>query len=307
MTSTVCMVVALGVAWYVWHENQRSPFWETYVFALKSGQSIFIRTPSDKRILIDGGTNSEIIGRISSILPFYSRRIDKIVVTKLDSKHVTGLVDVVSRYSVGEIIVPDISLQTLGLASSADQIYQAFIDVVNESGIPLKKTTAGDGIVFDDVSTTSPVMFEALFPMASSSFQYSNASAPELVGRISFGSTSIMLAGSITPKIQKFIATSTATLPSSGIRSVVLVLSQNASADYLTRVFVNAITPSYVIYSRAPSTLASKLSMVTAQKPQKEKTDPLVDIPETSRFNLREVGDVRIVFDGLKIISIQHP
>src|SRR5689334_6366418 len=130
------LAVSAGLAGYVWYENHRPPVLEVYVIPLKTGQALFIRTPNDKRILVDGGTNSEIIRYISKILPFYSRRIDQIIVTRTDGAHVTGLIDAVNRYAVGEVVAPGITLESLGLASSTDQIHQTFLDAAASHKIP---------------------------------------------------------------------------------------------------------------------------------------------------------------------------
>ena len=339
VAGAISITAASGVAGYVWYENWRPPVLEIYIFALKSGQAIFIRTPSDKRILIDGGTNSEIVRRISSKLPFYSRRIDKVIVTKADGKHVSGLVDVIGRYSVGDIFVPGIELEDLGLASTTDQIYQTFVNVAQNVKVPIKEIVAGDKVILDEnssmskisgvgadtsASVGSAVFLEVFFPAtstivtttvnqseASSTFKYSKASAPELVARISYGSTSVMLAGSITPKIQKFVATSSSTPAFStesgliGIKSDVLIVSQNVTANNTTPAFIGKVAPNYLIYSRSGTTKSATL--ISTPTSTKEKPDPLVGIPEDHRFNIRDAGELKIVSDGKSIISISHP
>ena len=92
--------VALGLGGYVWKEENRPAILEVYVFSLSSGRSIFIRTPEDKRILIDGGGNSDIVDELTQILPFYSRRIDAVVATNSEGNNVSGLIDVLNRYIV---------------------------------------------------------------------------------------------------------------------------------------------------------------------------------------------------------------
>jgi beta-lactamase superfamily II metal-dependent hydrolase len=98
IAATASAIVA-GVGAYVWHQEHRLPLLDIYLFALKSGQSAFIRTPDDRRILVNGGSNSEIIRRISKRLPFYSRRIDALIVTDTSAKNVSGLIDVLERYA----------------------------------------------------------------------------------------------------------------------------------------------------------------------------------------------------------------
>jgi len=293
--SAITVAVASGLTGYVWYENQRPPLLEIYIFTLKSGQAIFLRTPSDKRILIDGGTNSEIIRQISSILPFYTRRIDKIIVTKPDSRHVSGLIDVLGRYSVEEAILPAINLEDLSLSTTTDQVYKTFTSLIENNSVPVKKVIAGDSLVLDSgfitdkikyssPSGTSSVGMDILFPMsASSTFVYSRASGPELVTRISYGSTSVLLAGSVTPKIQKYIVKSSGAGMDiqndvGDLKSDILVIYQNATSSNIPAIFMGAVKPTYIVYSKKP--------------------DPLARIPEENRFNIRDTGGVKIVSDG---------
>lgn len=272
ITCTICVAVIFGVAGYAWYESQRQPLLEIYVLPLKSGQSIFIRTPEDKRILIDGGASAEIIRKVSNILPFYTRRIDLVIATKADGKHVSGLIDVLDRYNVGEVAVPTMDLFGLDLASSTDQIYEIFLSATKAHQIPLKKVSAGDSMVMGDVH------LDMLFPTASSLFKYSKASGPELVLRISYASSSVLSAGAITPKIQKFIVASQAT--SRTIKSDVLIFSQNFIASKVAPIFMNEVVPDYVIYSKAIKKTAQEA------------------IVEERRFNIREGNGVKVVSDG---------
>ena len=107
-----------GIGGYAYIESNRPAVLELFIFNTPGNPAIFIRTPNDKRILINGGSNSEIIERISGILPFYSRRIDMVIATNDDPKNTTGLIDVIDRYSVDKVVLPAVSLQSLGLASS---------------------------------------------------------------------------------------------------------------------------------------------------------------------------------------------
>ncbi len=310
--ATCTAMVLFGTSVYVWYENQRPPILEIYVIPFITGQALFIRTPSDKRILVDGGTNSEIIRHISSILPFYSRRIDTVMVTRPDSAHVSGLIDVVERYGVGEIVVPGVSL-----GSSTDQIYQTFIETVERLKIPIKKVVADDKLVFDEgvlpvITSTStsisnvriPVTANILFPVATNTpltdfsssmpknFSYSKASAPELVFSISYGSTSVMVIGAVTPKIQKFIASTSAT------SSVdVLIISKNPIVSNLAPVFLEKVSPANIIYSKAV-TKAKTGSVLDSTLMISSSTTPNITL------NIREVGTVKISSEGT-VISIK--
>ncbi len=64
------------------------------------GDAIYIRTPENADILIDGGPNSAVLDCLSRNMPFWDRTIDMVIMTHPDADHSTGLIDVINRYKV---------------------------------------------------------------------------------------------------------------------------------------------------------------------------------------------------------------
>jgi len=71
-----------------------------YFLDVGQGDSIFIRTPSNRDILIDGGEDTSVLGELAEVMPFWDRTIDMIISTHPDSDHLGGLLHVLERYSV---------------------------------------------------------------------------------------------------------------------------------------------------------------------------------------------------------------
>ena len=297
MIGVAATALATALGGYVWHEEHRPPLLEIYVFELKSGHSIFIRTPEDQRILIDGGGNGEIIRRLSNILPFYSRRIDVLIITKPDIKNTTGLVDVADRYSVTEAFIPGLTLEKLGLASSTDGSYDALLNVLSHTHVKIREVMAGDSIELG-----KNMKADVIFPVPAESFPYSKASVPQIVFKIIYGSTTILSIGDIATKAQNFL-TSTS---SKNIQNVgALITWGNMSAANTSEKFIASVSPDNIVYSRSPEKASLKaVSKVSskkgsaAKKPKKEVTDPLMSVLEDGRFNLREHSTVKIASDG---------
>ncbi|MFA6554383.1 MAG: hypothetical protein WCS89_02630 [Candidatus Paceibacterota bacterium] len=285
--------LASGLGGYVWKESSRPPILEIYIFSLSNGRSMFIRTPEDKRILIDGGPNSEIIRELTKIIPFYSHYIDMIMATNTDGKNVSGLIDVVERYKVNQAFVPAVTLETVGLASSTDQIYSTFIDTLNIENIKTDKVLADDNIVLD-----GKVSIKSIFPIKDSDFTYSKTSSPEVLFNISFGSTNITFLGSASNKTQRAIVFS----PSSTLGDAdVLVVSHSALPENIYSQLINEIKPEYLVYSRK----VTNKSTVLRAKAKKEVIDPLAYIKDDKKFNLKEKGTVKITSDGktVKVVN----
>lgn len=69
------------------------------------GDSIFVRTPDDYFILIDGGPSMNVLERITDVMPRYNRTIDLVVLSHPHADHVNGLVEVLKRYNVQRLML----------------------------------------------------------------------------------------------------------------------------------------------------------------------------------------------------------
>jgi competence protein ComEC len=87
-----------------------------------------IQTPSGQNILIDGGPDSQKISLVlSQKLPFWDRTIDLVVCTQPHADHITGLVEVLQRYNVKQVLDPGVSHDS--------PIYQEWLSLIEDKGI----------------------------------------------------------------------------------------------------------------------------------------------------------------------------
>ena len=71
------------------------------------GDAVLIRTPSRQNILVDGGPSPQAITlELGKRLPFWDRTIDLLVLTHPHSDHLAGLVEVLNRYKVKQVVYP---------------------------------------------------------------------------------------------------------------------------------------------------------------------------------------------------------
>lgn len=267
---TVAATVVIGITGsYIWRQEHRPAILEVYIFSLKSGRSMFVRTPLDERLLIDGGSNSEVIARLTEIMPFYSRRIDAVIATRKDAGSTGGLVDVLGRYAVHRAYVPD-------TASSSDQTYDSFVTALSEADLAPVPLAAGQSLPL-----RGGVDFTVLFPAKSSHFPYTRASAPEVLFTIRFGQTAVTFLGNATAKVQKFLASS-----SRPEKVDAVVVSGSAFSSNMSRVLLDMLRPAYIIYSRARTAV---------------RHGPAEDLPIPFKVNIREKGTVKITSDGARL------
>jgi len=77
------------------------------------GDAIFIKTELGHQILIDGGPNDRVIKKLEERMPFWDRTIDLIVLTHPDKDHMFGLIEVLKRYKVENILWTGIETDSL--------------------------------------------------------------------------------------------------------------------------------------------------------------------------------------------------
>ncbi|MBD3156790.1 MBL fold metallo-hydrolase [Candidatus Peregrinibacteria bacterium] len=147
------------------------------------GDSIFIRTPDDYVVLIDGGPTSSVVEELAAVLPRYSRRIDILVLTHPHADHVNGLVEVVKRFDIGKVIL-------VGTPSS-NTYYQEFLHLCDVWEIPIYYAQA-----HHDVKIGSFLYLDIVWPfhvMAGKSFE--NLNNASLAMRIITPRKVVMLTG----------------------------------------------------------------------------------------------------------------
>lgn len=64
------------------------------------GDAIYIKTPQNSDILIDGGPDDKVLDCLNSNMPFWDKSIDSVILTHPHADHMMGLIDVIDRYKL---------------------------------------------------------------------------------------------------------------------------------------------------------------------------------------------------------------
>ena len=103
------------------------------------GDAILIQTPGYQNILIDGGPDPQKINlELSKKLSFWDRTIDLMISTQPQADHITGLVEVLQRYKVKQVLEPGVSYDSL--------IYEEWRELVEGGQIEHNIARAGQEI-----------------------------------------------------------------------------------------------------------------------------------------------------------------
>ncbi len=73
-------------------------------FDVGQGDSILLRNVEGRNILIDAGPDNMVLKKMAKHLTYFSRSLDLVIVSHYHDDHVVGLVEIVKRYKVKEII-----------------------------------------------------------------------------------------------------------------------------------------------------------------------------------------------------------
>jgi hypothetical protein len=135
-------------------------------------------------------------------------------------------------------------------------------------------------------------------------FKYSKASPPEIIQKISYGSSSIIYIGDTSTKIQKSIAM--ATSAQNSLKSDVLITSKSIIESNISDELVDIVNPKFIIYSNRVSDSSSIGDESSSKKKSSNGNDsksakkiaPFDIRPLVKRFNIREAGIIKIESDG---------
>ncbi|PIW91855.1 MAG: hypothetical protein COY73_01825 [Candidatus Nealsonbacteria bacterium CG_4_10_14_0_8_um_filter_37_14] len=107
------ILIGLNIlAWLAVYDLSKSQFLEVNFFDVGQGDSIFIETPQRHQILIDGGPDETILEKLGREMPFWDRTIDLIILTHPEHDHLAGLIEVLKRYKVENILWTGVSRTT---------------------------------------------------------------------------------------------------------------------------------------------------------------------------------------------------
>jgi competence protein ComEC len=99
------------LAWLAVYDLSREQL-EVIFFDIGQGDATLIKTSQGQQILIDGGPGSLILDKIGKEMPFWDKTIDLIILTHPHYDHLSGLVHVLERYQVENILWTGIVMET---------------------------------------------------------------------------------------------------------------------------------------------------------------------------------------------------
>jgi competence protein ComEC len=251
----------------------QTPFLTVAFLDVGQGDAIFIETTDGVQMLVDGGPNSVVLRELSKTMPILDKSIDVLLATHSDKDHIGGLVDVLKRYQVKDIIHTNNKNDT-AVSEAFDR------GSVNEGAI-IHIAEAGHQFSLG-ASTTLLI----LSPEGNPENWESNTAS--VVLQLQYGETEFILTGDAPVNIEEYIAKSFGNL----IQSEVLKLGHHGSRTSTSEMFLNTIKPQYAIVSAGLDN--------SYGHPHQEVVDKLV-ARDIKMLNTADEGTIIFKSDGKKV------
>jgi len=121
----------------IWSVYFKEPDNNVHIYVLDVGQGdAQLIQKGNYQILIDGGPDDSVIAELGKVMPVEDREIEEMILTHPHADHVTGLVDVLSRYKVDKVVYSKVVY--------ASNIYKTFESKIQEKNIPTSAPKIGD-------------------------------------------------------------------------------------------------------------------------------------------------------------------
>jgi len=157
------------------------------------GDSIFIRTPDDYTVLIDGGPSAGVLEELAEVMPIYSRTIDVLILSHPHADHVNGLTEITKRYNIKKAVITG--------ADFYNAYYEKLLSLFNEKNIPVyfgyskKDFKLGNDVYLDFIWPDKPITSE----------KFENVNNSSLALKVIYKDTVIFLGGDAEKEEEKEI------------------------------------------------------------------------------------------------------
>lgn len=191
------------------------------------GDSILIKTPGDKYIMVDSGSTNEKDKLYDYINKIGTNSFEVIVATHPHEDHIGNLDNIIDDYKVNAVYMPRASTNT--------KAFEKLLNSIKQEGLKIKSIEAGVEFVVDDVK------FEFLAPNSDSYEDMNNYSG---VLKVSYGENSFLLTGDAEKLSEGEILENGFDLEANVIK-----IGHHGSSSSSSEKFIEEVNPEYAIIS----------------------------------------------------------
>jgi len=262
-------------AWQAVFYESRHRYLEVDFLDVGQGDAIFVETPKNQQILIDGGPTSAILKKLRKEMPFWDRTIDLVILTHPEKDHLFGLLEVLKRYKVNYILWTGVVRDT--------SEWEEWDRLIKKEGANIEIAKAGERIWLE---TSNPAIYIDIFNPTESlaGVKLDDSNDSSVVGRLVIGSQSFLLTGDISSKIEK-------TLTKEDVGSTILKIAHHGSKYSTSDEFLKAVLPEIAVIPVGQNDYGHPTPEVLAR----------LNKFGIKVFNTLKDGDIKIFSDGENI------
>lgn len=237
------------------------------------GDSIFIETPDGVQMLIDGGPNNSVLRELAKQMPISDKSIDVVLATHLDKDHIGGLVDVLERYNVSNIVRTNNESET-----GTGEVFDLAVKKENAN---VYFATVGQQLALG--ASTSILIFS---PNGDVGDLESNTSS--IFAQLRYGDIQFMLTGDAPISIEEYLSRTFG----KALESEVLKLGHHGSRTSSGEIFLDTVKPNFAVVSSGKDN--------TYGHPHTEVVEKVTE-RNISILNTAEEGNIVFKSDGKSV------
>ena len=274
------LIVGNILVWKIVFDLSKPEILEVNFFDIP-GEAIFIQTPEKNQILIDGGLSSKILEKLSKEMPFWDREIELLILTHPETDHLGGLLEVLKRYKVKNIL-------WTGIIKKGRE-YEEWKRLIKEEKAKIEIAKAGKRIFCKNCQWELKILFPFL---SLEGIEFEDSNDTSVVGKLIFLNTSFLFTGDLYQSGEEKILERDFNL-----ESEILKVAHHGSKTSTSERFLERVLP--------------KLAIICVDK-NNQYGHPHQEVIERLRKNGVKIlrtdlnGDIKIISDGKKIYEFSN-
>lgn len=206
--------------------SQQDGLLKVYFLNVGQGDAIFIETPNGNQVLVDGGPDNKVIQELAKVMPFYDRDIDMIIASHPHADHVAGLIEVLERYDVKNVL-------------QAKEDYNSPVVPVWKEAVQNEGANEIEAISGKVIDLGNEATLTIVHPFVSVAGTFlKNPHDAVVVAMLKYGAFEVMLTGDMEAKVERRLM-----LEGNDLKSDILKVGHHGSKTSTTSEFLSAVVP----------------------------------------------------------------
>lgn len=170
----ICVGSIVALWYYQWQPAETPPSFIAFL-DVGQGDASYVRTANGADVFMDGGPDRTILERAPEVMQPFDDTIELLILTHPDADHITGIVELVKRYEVKQIITTALS--------ATKSAHVELLELIEQQQIDHQIVSAGDRVAFDETS-----YLEILYPSDSTALTALETNNTSLIAEYHHGS-----------------------------------------------------------------------------------------------------------------------